>query len=138
MKWRGKLLFQTELECACVEHMALILALKNDYIDHFINQGVANFKAQEKGTYVGPSCIIHVKPLRCIVCCGDMEAAIAIVDTHEHVIPHMSWEKSDKNEKSDNGKKAPKAKKKDKGPYKGPNKLTPEQMESYRKENKCF
>ena len=49
-----------------------------------------------------------------------------------------SWEKSDKNEKSGNGKKAPDAKKKDKGPCKGPNKLTPEQMESYRKENKCF
>ena len=29
-------------------------------------------------------------------------------------------------------------KKKDQGRYKGPNKLTPEELESYRKENKCF
>ena len=29
-------------------------------------------------------------------------------------------------------------KKKDKGFYKGSNRLTPEEMESYRKENKCF
>ena len=42
------------------------------------------------------------------------------------------WEKTEKHDKNDGGKKAVEPKKKDKGPYKGPNRLTPEQLESYR------
>ena len=41
-------------------------------------------------------------------------------------------------EKPANGKKVADPKKKDKGPYKGPNKLSAEQLKSYRKDNRCF
>ena len=45
-------------------------------------------------------------------------------------------EKSEKiNDKPSNGKKNHEAKKKDKGVYKGVNKLSPEELEKYRKDN---
>ena len=47
-------------------------------------------------------------------------------------------EKNEKGEKNQSGKKVGDPKRKEKGPYKGPNKLTPKQLESYCKDNKCF
>ena len=79
----GEIFFGCELACACADHKGLVLALKHEYLAHFKAQGLADYTSRREGFHVEARHSLSKPPTECIVCRGDMNAAIGGVEMNE-------------------------------------------------------